>query len=357
MSKSLISGATISAVKDLSITEVITKYGVELKKKGVNHWACCPFHGEKTPSFAVSFAKQTFSCYGCHEYGNGVDFVMKLKNLEFPEAISEIANEFGIPIEHDSSQQAQDNARAAAKKRELAEITKIAFKFLKENQQPLAVADIGYYDEIIKSFHVMHSLEGWTTLTDHLKKQNVDLEAAAKLKLVTKVQNGPNKGNFIDVLRNCVIFPIHDQRGRVLGFAKRHINPEDVENFGKWHNPAENDLYKKRFSLFGIYQAMEAMEATGQAWLVEGYTDVTSMFLAGFNNTIASSGTALTIEQAKLIAKYAKHVNILRDGDSAGQKAMERDIEILLTVGLTCSIVTLPKKHDPDSLILNHQTA
>ena len=351
----MISPTTIDTVKDLEITEVIQRFGTPLKKRGAYHWACCPIHKEKTPSFAVSYAKQSFTCHGCHEYGNGVDFVMKVKGLDFYDTIKEIANEFGIPVEHDTSQQAADLAKVANRKRALADVTKIAFKFLKTKQPKVEM--LQPWQAAIDTFHVMNGLDGWTTLTDHLKKEGVDMEQAASLKLIAKVTSGPNKGNFVDVLRNCIVFPLHDERGRVLGFAKRHLDAADVEKYGKYHNPAENDLYQKRKTLYGIYQAREAMEKSGECWLVEGYTDVISMHMIGLQNTVGKCGTALTREQAQLIRKYAKHVYIMGDGDTAGQTAANKDVEILLREGLTASLVTLPAHHDPDSFILENMAA
>jgi DNA primase len=347
----MISPATIEQVRDLDIIQVIEKFGTPLKKQGTTHWACCPIHKEKTPSFTASFNRQTFKCFGCGEFGDGISFVQKTQNVEFKEAVQEIANSFGIHVEHDESEQAQKLVKQHAKKRELSEITKEAFKFL-QSQQPKVVL-LQPWQTLIDEFEIMNGLSGWTQLADHFAKKNIDMSEVAKLKLVTKSK----KGTWVDVLRDCIIFPLRDERGRVVGFSKRNITPEAVEKYGKYHNPAENDLYHKSRYLYGIYQAKEAMEVEGVAYLVEGYTDVISMHMAGFLNTVGSCGTALTPEQAKLLSNYVKHVNILRDGDAAGQKAAQRDMEILLAAGLTCSLIFLPENHDPDSFILKNAAA
>jgi DNA primase len=350
----LISLTTIEQVRDLDVVQVVQKFGPELKKIGVNHWGCCPFHNEKTPSFAVSFARQTFKCFGCGEAGDGIGFVMKNRNLGFEEAVKEIASSFGIAVEYDTSEQAQKRTAQIKKKRSLAELTSQTLKFLKHNQPKVVTKFTGTIEDTIELFDVVLTSDSWSALADYLKKENIDLKQAQKLGIVAHVQNGPNKGGYIDSLRNCLVFPLHSERGNILGFSGRRLNPKEVKKFGKYVNPATNDLYNKSEFLYGLYQAREAMEQTGECNLVEGYTDVISMHFAGFQNTVASCGTALTPKQAALIRNHAKHVNILRDGDAAGQKAAERDFEILLKAGLTCSIVEIPEGHDPDSLIMQN---
>lgn len=349
----MISQKTIDAVRDLEVTQVIKRYGTDLKREGNSHVACCPFHNEKTPSFKVQHGKPFFKCFSCGEGGDGIAFVEKVKNLAFTEAVTSLAETFNIPIEYDESKENQEIQKRNSRVRDMAAINALAVEYFKELQpepeQNWADAfGLDNLEAVIQDFDVCYSGEGWNGLLDYLNKKEADLQPALKMKLITEKKD---KSGYVDFFRNRLMFPIRNVRGQVVGFGGRKLTEEANKKVPKYINSPESDIYNKSATLYGLFQAKDAIQKAGSAYLVEGYTDTIAMHVNGYRNTVASCGTSLTIGQAKLLKRYCSHVHILCDGDAAGRKAAQKDVAILLKAGLTCDIVGLPEGHDPESFL------
>ena len=348
----MISQNTIEAVRDLDIVQVVRKYGTELKKEGSQHTGCCPFHKEKTASFKIWEAKQTFKCFGCGQGGDGIGFVMELRKLDFTGAITDLANSFSITIEYDESKTNQDYQKRDASIRNMAKINQLALDFYQSlTKQPEPGFDSftkADYSCTIEEFELCYSGTEWNQLAMHLKLQNADFSTAEKLKLLSKKKDGTGH---VDFFRNRLLFPIHNTRGQVVGFGGRALLPED-EKKAKYYNSPTSDIYQKESTLYGLFQAKAAIEKAGKAFLAEGYTDVVAMNAFGYKNTVAACGTAITRNHAKLLRRHCSHVDILTDGDKAGRQAAQKSVTIILKEGLTCNIYYLPEGDDPESFLL-----
>lgn len=350
----MISQNTIQKVEDLNLVNVVEKYGPKLKKSGKDHWGCCPFHKEDTPSFSVSEQKQFYKCFGCDEGGNSIKFVMKVGQLSFQDAIKDIAGNFSIEVEYDTSKENQELHQRAAKTRKLAEVNQLALEYFQSiTPEPLEgwnnIPDLPIgVPGAIEEFELCYSGKEWTDLTDHLKAKGVPDQQAGRLKLITRTKDE----RLIDFYRNRLMFPIRDTRGRVVAFGGRRLDDSD-QKAPKYLNSPTTDLYNKSSTLYGLFQNRAAIEDAQACWLVEGYTDVVAMVASEHSNVTAPCGTSLTAEHAKLLRQHCTHVHILTDGDEAGRKAAQKDVEILLRAGLTCDITYLPDGHDPESFLFS----
>lgn len=324
------------------IIEVVGGY-VQLTKKGNNFWGRCPFHGEKTPSFSVKQEQQFYYCFGCHSGGNVIQFIQKLERLDFIDAVRMLAERVHLPMPERSND--KDYSKLREKKEKMYCATRDAAKFYhnylydEKGKEGLEYfTKRGLSTSIIKRFGLGMSPNGWQGLKEHMNELGYEDALLHEIGLLGK------KGDrYYDLLRNRVIFPIIDHRSKVVGFGGRVMD----NSHPKYINSPETPIYNKRYVLYGAHY-LRRLRGITSIILVEGYMDVISLHRAGFGAAVASSGTALTTQQAKLLKRYCDNVYICYDGDSAGQKATWRAIDILHTEGLKVKVISLPDSLDPD---------
>ena len=323
------------------IIDVIGRY-VVLKRAGSNYKGLCPFHNEKTPSFMVSQEKQIFTCFGCGATGDVISFVQRHENLEFMEAVEKLAEEAGIEI--------RKNVRGTEKKKEeLYEVSRLAARHFYKNLRQGAneglkyVVARGISPETAAKFGIGYAKGEWQDLTGFFQKKGASEELGFEAGLFAKNKNG---GTY-DKFRNRVIFPILNTRDKVIGFGGRAID----DSTPKYLNSAESAIFKKKDNLYGLNLAKNAIRKANLAILVEGYMDVVSLADAGVENVVATLGTALTAEQAKLLKRYTDTVVLSYDSDGAGQNATMRGIDILKEAGCRVRILQLDEGKDPDEYI------
>lgn len=330
------------------ITDVISEF-VNLKRRGVNYIGLCPFHNEKTPSFTVSPSKGIYKCFGCGKGGNAVNFLMDHEQISFVEAIRTLGKKFHIHIEEKemtSEEISQQNDRES-----MLVLTRFAAAYfskrLHESDEGKSVG-LGYFrrrgfrDDVIKKFDLGYSPESKDAFTREALHQGYKLEFLEKTGL-SIVRDDYRADRF----RGRVIFPIHSLAGKVLGFGGRILRSD--ARAAKYLNSPESEIYHKSQVLYGIYQAKQEIVRQERCYLVEGYTDVLSFHQAGVPNVVASSGTALTLNQIRLIARFAPNITIIFDGDTAGIKAALRGIDLILEEGINVKVLLLPDGEDPDS--------
>lgn len=340
----MISEDVIQRVKEENdIVDVISET-VKLKRAGRNYSGLCPFHHEKTPSFSVSVDKQIYKCFGCGEAGNVITFVMKTKNLSFPEAVKLLANRVNITIETDENNVHKDTFKQLYKLN--VDSARYFFNCLGENANAKQyLLNRGITEKTIRSFGLGYSANSWDGLLRHLKKKGFTELDMLSNGLIIKSQ----KGSYYDRFRNRIIFPVFDYRGRVIGFGGRVMD----DSKPKYLNSPETALFKKGVNLYGLNFAIKNNRER-MLIIVEGYMDCISLHQYGITNAVASLGTALTTNQAKLIKKYADSAIIAYDADSAGQMATMRGLEILKKVGLDVKVLKVPEGKDPDEYIRNN---
>ena len=346
---------TVERIKQAAaVADVIGDY-VTVKKKGANYWACCPFHGEKTPSFSISPSKGIYKCFGCGKAGDSVRFVMDIEGLGYGEALRHLAKKYGIDIQEEEMTDDQilrqnereslfimlDYAKEFFKKQlyDTEEGKSIALPYFKER---------GFSDSTLQAFDLGYSPEAWDALLKSALKQGFSQEIIEKAGLVTQKND---EGKVYDRFRNRVIFPIHNVSGKIIAFGARILRNDAKSSQAKYLNSPETEVYHKSSSLSGIHQAKNELRRLDVCFLVEGYTDVISLHQAGIKNVVASSGTSLTIEQIKLIGRFTQHITVLYDGDSAGIKAALRGMDLILEEGLQVNLVVFPEGQDPDSYV------
>ena len=346
----MINQETIQRIMDATrIEEVIGEF-VSLKKRGANHIGCCPFHNEKTPSFAVSPSKGIYKCFGCGESGNAVGFLMKHEHYTYPEALRWLAKKYNIEIEEEEltdEQQERKNERDA-----LFHVSEFAQKYfaslLYDNEMGAAIG-LGYFhsrgltDKVIKDFGLGYCLDEWDNFTKHARANGYSDNVLQK----TGLSIFKEDGKVFDRFRGRVMFPIYSVSGRVLGFSGRILSKE--KQAAKYVNSPDSEIYNKSHILYGLYQAKNAISRQDKCYLVEGNIDVISMYQSGVENTVASCGTSLTVEQVRLMRRYTKNVTVLYDGDAAGIKAAFRAVNMLFEEGLHVRVVLFPDGDDPDS--------
>lgn len=329
----------------IDIVDVISEY-VTLKKGGRNYFGLCPFHNEKSPSFSVSQEKQIYHCFGCSEGGNAISFIMKVENITFTEAIEILAKRARIELpEADIS---DDLKKKNNLKEKIYELNVEAARFYHQN----LVSPAGKYAEeylvkrglnqnTIKKFGLGYSLDQWDSLNKYLLSKGFSQDLIIKAGLAKK-----SKGNSIfDVFRDRIIFPIIDVKGKVIGFGGRTTK----DAMPKYLNSAETLVFNKSRNLYCLNIAKNSNDR--KIIIVEGYMDAISLYQFGINNAVASLGTALTENQAKLMSKYCDEVIIAYDSDTAGQAATIRGMEILNDAGLNVKILQMPEGKDPDEYI------
>ena len=330
------------------IEEVISDF-VTLKKRGVNLLGLCPFHNEKTPSFTVSPSKGIYKCFGCGEGGNSVSFLMDKEHYSYPEALRYLARKYNIEIVEQAM--TEEQAERASEKDSLYIISKFAKDFftneLLESEEGKTIGlnyfkERGYSEEIIKKFELGYSPKSKDALSKKSIKNQYSKESLLKSGLSIEI----DKKALIDRFRERVIFPIHSFSGRILGFGGRALNPNAK---AKYQNSPESLIYNKSKILYGIFFAKNAISKNDNCFIVEGYTDVISLHQKGVENVVSASGTALSIDQIKLISRFTNNISILFDGDSAGIKASFRSVDLILKEGMNVKVIPFPENEDPDS--------
>ena len=330
-----------------NIVEVISGY-VPLKKRGQNFWGCCPFHGEKTPSFAVNPAKNMFYCFGCHEGGDIFKFIMKIESCDFMEALKLLAGRYGIPVPE--RQKTAVEIRREKQRARIYETNATACRFyqaclLKTPYGKGALAYLngrGINQEIINSFSIGYALDSFTALLSNLGRHGYKGEELLAAGLVAE-----GRQQLYDKFRNRVMIPIKDPKGKIVGFGGRVLD----NSTPKYLNTAETEWFNKRRLLFAMDVAYKAIRSSKQAIVVEGYMDAISLHAAGISNVVASMGTAFATEQAKLLKRIADEVIFCYDSDSAGRKASVRAVSIARTEGLRVRIAGVPEGKDPDEYV------
>ncbi len=341
---------TVDKIFDAAdIYDVIKDY-VNLKRAGVNYKGNCPFHDEKTPSFVVSPSKGIYKCFGCGAAGNVSKFIMEHEKVSFPEALKILAKKYNIEIieEELTEEKIQENETRDS----LFIVTEFAKNFFKTQLHETAEGknialsyfkERGFRDDIIKKFELGWSPQKRDALTETALKKGYKLDFLKATGLTIAKDNNYRFDRFAE----RVIFPIHTLSGKVIAFGGRTLKAD--KKTAKYLNSPESEIYHKSKILYGIYLAKNAMVKLNKCYMVEGYTDVISMYQAGIENVVASSGTSLTVEQIKLVRRFTKNLSIIYDGDPAGIKASLRGIDLALAEEMNVRIIALPEGEDPDS--------
>jgi DNA primase len=329
------------------IAEIIGQY-VRLNQRGRYLVGLCPFHAEKTPSFTVYPERNIFHCFGCGAGGNVFSFLMQHLRLSFPEAVADLAQKYGIPLQW---QKGENTAQTQANRQRQAfyEVNELAAKFFEKKlaQTPQGdtarqyLARRGLPEAVAKAYRLGYAPEEWRSLTRALSEKRANLEAALQVGLISARDGGGHYDRF----RGRLIFPIFDVQGRVIAFGGRIIGQGEP----KYLNSPESQLYSKGRNLYGLYQAREAIRKQNLAILVEGYMDLLALRARGIEPVVATLGTALTREQVRLLKGYTSRVVLIFDADAAGLKAMQRTLPLFAAERLPVRVLTLPAGEDPDS--------
>lgn len=339
----MISEDVIQKVKDENnIVDVISET-VKLKRTGRNYVGLCPFHHEKTPSFSVSEEKQIYKCFGCGEAGNVITFVMKTKNMSFPEAVKLLAERANIDLEYDGNKNGSRGNSFEKLYRLNVEAARYFFSCLNRNERArnyLLNREITV--NTMRKFGLGYSVDSWNAMLRYLKRKGfTELDMLSDGLIIKNRQ-----GNYYDRFRNRIIFPVFDYRGRIIGFGGRVMD----DSKPKYLNSPETALFKKGTNLYGLNFAIKD-NTSKSLIMVEGYMDCISLHQGGITNTVASLGTALTTGQAKLMKRYADRIIIAYDADTAGQMATLRGLNILKNAGLDVRVLMIPSGKDPDEFI------
>jgi DNA primase len=353
----MISQATIQQITSrIDIIEIISTF-IKLKKRGTNYLGLCPFHNEKTPSFTVSPSKEIYKCFGCGRSGNTISFLMEHEKYSYVESLKWLAAKYNVDVEEtETSPEFKEHQLVADS---LYIINKFAQNFFSEtlfnsdegtNVGLSYLKERGFREDIIKKFELGYNPGARDNFAKAATDAQFNAELLQKSGLVVARENGLQ-----DNYRGRIIFPIHNQTGKIAGFGARLIRNNDKAP--KYINTPENDIYVKSKILYGSNFARQAIDKAEECLLVEGYTDVLALHQAGLENVVASGGTSLTPDQLRLIKKYTLNLTILYDGDAAGIKAALRGLDLALEEGLNVKLVLLPDQEDPDSYIKKNGVA
>ncbi|MBS1977665.1 MAG: DNA primase [Bacteroidetes bacterium] len=346
----MISRETIDEVMNrVDIVDVISDF-VTLKRSGQNYKALSPFNNEKTPSFFVVPSKGIFKDFSSGKGGNAINFVMEHEGMSYPEAIRFLAKKYGVEIKEEAVSAEVEEQQS--EREGLYILMGFARDFYRqslwETEEGKSIGlsyfrERGFNDRTIEKFELGYALEGWTHLMDEAVGKSYNPDLLLKAGLVVK----NDEGRMYDRFRGRVIFPVHNLSGKVIAFGARMLGKD--KNQPKYINSPETEIYHKSDALYGLFQGRNAVRQKDNCFLVEGYTDVISMHQADVENVVASSGTALTEAQIKLIRRFTENVTVLFDGDAAGVRAALRGIDMILKGGLNVKVVLLPDEEDPDS--------
>lgn len=345
-----------TVTKILDAAEIVDVVGdfVTLKRRGLNYVACCPFHSEKTPSFSVSPSKGIYKCFGCGKSGTAVGFVMEHESLSYGEALKYLANKYHIEVV-EKEETAEDIA-ARQRNESLLLVSEYAQKYFQsalDTEEGLTVGRAYFRSRGLEDATIARYGLGWAP--SDRRKFVADLQEKGfkdEYVVATGLANRYDDGRLVTPFFDRVVFPIHSVSGRVIAFGARTLRSD--KTVAKYVNSKETEIYVKSKSLYGIWFAKNEMARQDKCYLVEGYLDVLSMHQLGITNTVASSGTSLTVEQVRLIKKFTENVTIMYDGDSAGIHAALRGIGLVLREGMHVKVVLLPDGDDPDSFARKH---
>ncbi|MBD3749836.1 MAG: DNA primase [Sphingobacteriales bacterium] len=365
----MIKKETIDRILETARVEEVVGDFVQLKKRGSSMIGLCPFHNEKTPSFHVSPAKGIYKCFGCGKGGDSVRFIMDHEKYSYPEALKYVANKYNIEVEE--TEVTPEFKEEQDRRESLYIVSNYAAKFFEtqmwtsDEGKTIGLSyfkERGFREDIIKKFELGYSPDDWTALLDSAVSEGYQQSFLEDVGLVVK----NDQGRVYDRFRGRVMFPIHNFTGRIIGFGGRTLKTDKA--VPKYVNSPESDIYHKSNVLYGLFQAKKAIRDLDNCYLVEGYADVLSVYQAGVENVVASSGTSLTDEQIAIFSRLCKKITVLYDGDSAGVKAAVRGLSLLYNKFLKNDLITLdnksvikesfdirivlfPEGNDPDSYI------
>ncbi|MBP5218256.1 MAG: DNA primase [Bacteroidales bacterium] len=357
----MITQETVQRILDTARIEEVVGDFVKLTKRGSDWWGCCPFHNEKTPSFHVVPAKGIYYCFGCHKVGSAVGFVMDHEHMSYPDALRYLARKYDIEIEEEEETAEQIAGRQ--RNESLLLVSEYAGSFFQEKLREGEGKAVGlsYFhmrgleDETIEKYGLGWAPSDRHSFTDAAKAKGFKDEYLLETGLCTKYDDSPD---LHDRFVERVTFPIHSVSGRVIAFGARTLKSKvEGKPYAKYVNSKESAIYVKNQSLYGIWFAKTSISRENKCYLVEGYLDVLSMHQLGITNVVASSGTALTEGQIRLIRRFTENVTIMYDGDPAGIHAALRGIGMFLKQGMNVSVVLLPDGDDPDSYSRKHSLA
>ena len=345
-------------IETAHVEEVVGEF-ITLKKRGANLLGLCPFHGEKTPSFTVSSVKGIYKCFGCGKAGNSVNFVMDHLKLTYPEALKWLAKKYNIEVIEREITPAERELQT--ERESMLIVMQYAQRYFSETMLQIDEGKsigLGYFkerdlkDDIISKFQLGYSLEEKNSFTNTAIKNGYSPKYLAKtgMSILSNryVEGSEIKGNdLFDRYAGRVMFPIHDDGGRVVAFGGRTLTKD--KKIAKYINSPETEIYNKSKILYGLWLGKKTIQEKDTCFLVEGYMDVIAMHQAGIENVVASSGTSLTVDQIKSIHRFTKNIVVLYDGDEAGQKASSRAIPLLLEEGMNVKLLQFPDNDDPDS--------
>ena len=350
----MISRSTIDRVFETARVEEVIGEFVQLKKAGSNFKGLSPFTDEKSPSFMVSPVKQIWKDFSTGKGGNAVSFLMEHEHYSYPEAIKFLAKKYNIEIEETvQSDQEKEQMNERESMFLVSNFAKDYFHdVLLNSTQGKAIGlsyfkERGFREDIIKKFDLGYCLDTWGSFTNEALKKGYDIKYLASTGVTIVRENKQ-----FDRFKGRVMFPIHSMSGRILGFGGRTLSSD--KKTAKYVNSPESDIYHKSKILYGIYQAKKEIAKQDNCFLVEGYTDVISFYQSGIENVVASSGTALTSDQIRLVNRLTKNITVLFDGDAAGIRASIRGIDLILEQGMNVKVVTFPDGEDPDSFAKKH---
>ena len=353
----MIDQATIDRILDAAqIVDVVSEF-VTLRRRGVNYIGLCPFHNEKTPSFSVSPSKGLCKCFSCGKGGNVVHFIMEHEQLSYYEALKWLARKYNIEVKE--RELTEEEKQASNLRESLFVVNQFASEYFQnvlynvEEGQRIGMTYLrsrGFRDDIIKKFQLGYSTDNRDALARTAIEKGYKPEFLEKTGLCYRKDDGTLRDRFW----GRVIFPVHTLSGKVVAFGGRVLNAATKNVQMKYVNSPESEIYHKSRELYGIYFAKQAMVRQDRCFLVEGYTDVISMHQSGIENVVASSGTALTSDQIRLIHSFTNNITVLYDGDGAGIKASIRGIDMLLEEGMNVKVCLLPDGDDPDSFARKH---
>ncbi len=345
-----ISESKINEVRERTdIVELISQY-VSLKRSGVNHMGLCPFHTEKSPSFSVNAARQFYHCFGCGVGGDVFSFLMKAEGLTFPDAVRRLAERLGIDLE-ERTLSPEEELRQQQRER-LYRVNEVAAAYFHQLLMEHPAGELartymktrGYGRKAAGEYQIGFSLDSWEGLKKHLEGQGLAAADARTLGLIRPGKQG--RGDY-DLFRGRLIFPVYDLAGQIVAFAGRVLD----DSKPKYINSPESPIYHKGRVLFGLYQARQAMRKSGEVLLVEGYFDQLALSRAGFPQVVATCGTALTVDHARILKRYVQRVVLLFDQDAAGKQATFKAMTVLQEEGVPAAVIELPSGDDPDSFV------
>ena len=350
----MITKQTIDRVFETARVEEVIGEFVQLKKAGSNFKGLSPFTDEKTPSFMVSPVKQIWKDFSTGKGGNAISFLMEHEHYSYPEAIKYLAKKYNIEIEE--TEQSDEQKQQLNERESMFVVSKFASEYFHDlmlnTQQGKAIGlsyfkERGFRDDIIEKFDLGYCKDEWDNFTKAALKKGYDIKYLESTGLTIVKENKQ-----FDRFKGRVLFPIHSMSGRILGFGGRILTND--KKAAKYLNSPESDIYHKSKILYGIYQAKKEIAKQDNCFLVEGYTDVISFHQSGIENVVASSGTALTSDQIRLVRRLTQNITVLFDGDAAGLRASIRGVDLILEQGMNVKVVSFPEGEDPDSFAKSH---